>query len=99
MKTFEKIYSLVTRIPKGKVMTYGQISKLTNINNPRVVGFALHLNKNPKIIPCHRVVHFDGSLAKDYAFGGLQAQKERLEKEGVRFLKEKVNLRISLLKS
>lgn len=95
--TFEIIYEIVRRIPAGKVVTYGQISKMLNkelgIMNygkritPRIVGYALHANSNPKI-SCHRVVNKDGKLAFNYAFGGWRKQKERLSKEGVTFRDE-----------
>ena len=98
MKPFEKIYTLVSQIPAGKVLTYQQIAEVTHIRNPRIVGFALHQNKNPKKVPCHRVVYKDGSLAIGYAFGGITAQKAKLKKEGVVFLKDKVNLQTSLWK-
>lgn len=86
MRSFEKIYKVVSKIPKGKVSTYKQIAKLTGIKNPRAVGSILHKNIDPKTIPCHRVVKSDGKLASGYAFGGLKKQKEILEKEGVAFL-------------
>lgn len=74
-------------------MTYKQVSLLANVATPRVVGFALHVNKDPQNIPCHRVVFADGSLTQGYAFGGAGVQKERLEKEGVQFTqKGKVDL-------
>lgn len=85
MKIFEKVYSIVARIPEGKVMTYKQVAELSGIKNPRVVGFALSANENPKEIPCHRVVASNGSL-KGYAFGGVEKKKQQLEEEGVVFL-------------
>ena len=46
MKTYERVYSLVKKIPKGKVSTYGQIGQMLGLN-PRVVGWALNrLAKN-----------------------------------------------------
>lgn len=86
MITFEKVYKIVSSIPKGKVATYKQIADLCGIKNPRIVGFALHANKNPKQIPCHRVVNSKGELAKGYTFGGKNKQRERLQKEGINFL-------------
>lgn len=80
MNIFEKIYEEVKKIPIGQTRTYGEIAKIVN-TTPRVVGFALHQNKDPKNIPCHRVVFKDGSLSSGYAFGGKKAQKEKLEKE------------------
>ncbi len=81
MKVFEKIYEEVKKIPKGQVRTYSYIAKKTK-TTPRVVGFALHRNKDPKNIPCHRVVFKDGSLSKGYAFGGIKEQEKKLRKEG-----------------
>ena len=87
MNTFQKIYEQVKRIPLGKVATYGQIALMAG--NPRwsrVVGYALHSNPEPGIIPCHRVVTKDGKLSKAFAFGGENAQRSLLENEGVIFL-------------
>lgn len=55
---FERIYDVVRRIPSGKVATYGQIAMLAG--NPRwarAVGYALHANPEPGVIPCHRVLN------------------------------------------
>lgn len=93
MSYSEKIYKVVSKIPKGKVSTYKQIAKLCGIKNPKLVGFYLHKNIDPKTIPCHRAIKSDGSLAKGYAFGGMKKQKEILKKEGISFDKEKVNLK------
>lgn len=79
------VFHLVSLIPKGKVLTYGQIAKILGLKSPRIVGFFLHKNKNPKKIPCHRVVFNDGRLSKKYAFGGLKQQYLKLKKEKVRF--------------
>lgn len=89
----QKIYSLVSQIPKGRVMTYGQIAKELKIKSPRIVGRVLHQNLDSKKVPCHRIVFADGSLSKSYAFGGMNKQKETLENEGVQFIKNKVNLK------
>lgn len=92
MNTFDKVYKAVSKIPKGKVSTYGEIAKLMGISNPRVVGYALHVNKDPDNIPCHRVVNKFGKLAPGYAFGGLDVQKQLLEQEGITFINNSVNL-------
>ncbi len=87
MNTFEKIYEQVKKIPCGKVATYGQIASLAG--NPRwsqVVGYALHVNPEPGVIPCHRVVKKDGRVAEGFAFGGENIQRELLESEGVAFI-------------
>lgn len=89
MNTFEKIYEVVKSIPKGKVATYGQVALLAG--NPRwarVVGYALHINPEPGIIPCHRVVNREGRVAPAFAFGGDEIQRKLLEEEGVVFEKD-----------
>jgi len=69
MNTFDKIYKVVDKIPKGKVLTYKKVAKISGVKNPRVVGFTLHANENPDEIPCHRVVKANGKIADGYAFG------------------------------
>jgi len=92
MNTFDKVYDLVASIPKGKVTTYKAISKVL-LTTPRVVGFALHANKDPKNIPCHRVINSKGEISSGFAFGGPRVQEQLLKKEGVEFdTKGKVNL-------
>ena len=89
MNTFQKIYEQVKKIPKGKVATYGQIALMAG--NPRwsrVVGYALHSNPEPGVIPCHRVVTKDGKLSKSFAFGGENVQRDLLINEGVAFLND-----------
>ncbi len=86
MTTFDLIYDVVRRIPQGKVASYGQVAALAG--NPRwarVVGYALHRNPEPGVIPCHRVVMADGRVAPGFAFGGPDVQRALLEGEGVRF--------------
>ncbi len=65
-------------------MSYGKIGVIVGIG-PRQVGRILHKNPDSSFVPCHRVVHADGSLANGYAFGGKDKQRERLQKEGVKF--------------
>lgn len=86
---FTRIYDIVRRIPRGSVTTYGQIALL--LGNPRmsrVVGYALHVNPEPGIIPCHRVVNRFGGLSTAFAFGGENQQRILLEGEGVTFLED-----------
>jgi len=81
-----KVYELVKSIPEGKVMTYGQIAEsFGNKYLARVVGNILHNNPDPANIPCHRVVNAKGEVAEHYAFGGADAQRARLEAEGIVF--------------
>ena len=82
----EQVYNYLKAVPKGKVVTYGQIAVfLGNKGLARVVGNLLHRNPDPQHIPCHRVVNAAGAVSKAYAFGGAAAQRARLEAEGIVF--------------
>ncbi len=98
MNTFEAVYRAVAKIPKGYVSTYGIIAKYIGLKNPRVVGYALHSNKTPEEIPCHRVVNKAGRMAPGYAFGGPNIQKQLLEQEKITFMGSFVNLSKHLYK-
>lgn len=90
---YRRVWAVVQKIPKGNVSTYGNVARKLGTVDARRVGHALHANQDGEKTPCHRVVFADGSLAPGYAFGGPEAQKEKLLKEGVTFIKEgKVNL-------
>ena len=93
MKLENEIYEIVSHIPVGEVMTYGQIAKLVG-TSPRHVGNVLHRNIDPENIPCHRVVNSKGEVAKNYAFGGSAKQRQKLISEGVEF----ANNRVSVMK-
>lgn len=87
--SFEKIYAVVKKIPRGKVATYGQIARLAgNERWARVVGYALHANPSPDEIPCFRVVNRFGGLAPAFAFGGIDVQAKLLRQEGIEVRKD-----------
>ncbi|MFR6056133.1 MAG: MGMT family protein [Eubacteriales bacterium] len=90
---FDKVYEKVMLIPEGKVATYGMIAAMCgNPRCSRAVGYALHVNPLPGIVPCHRVVNREGRLAPAFAFGGSEVQRDMLEKEGVEVNGEYVDL-------
>lgn len=81
--TFNLIYDIVRQIPKGRVCTYGGIALLAG--NPRwsrVVGYAMGGCRD-KTVPCHRVVHKDGSMSQAFNVGGENIQAQLLAEEGV----------------
>lgn len=84
MSFFKNVYEAVQLIPRGKVATYGQIARMIGApRSSRAVGYALHANPRPGVIPCHRVVNREGRLAPAFAFGGPEIQAQLLESEGV----------------
>ena len=84
MNFFDRVYEAVRRIPCGKVATYGQIARLCGApRSSRAVGYALHVNPMPGVIPCHRVVNREGRLAPAFAFGGPAVQRDLLAAENV----------------
>lgn len=91
---FEAVYNIVLKIPKGKVTTYGEISKVIvgNTSKSRTVGNALHIVKD-KNIPCHRVVNRNGELSGSVHFETPTIMREFLESEGIEFINGKVNLK------
>ncbi|MBP7401690.1 MAG: MGMT family protein [Clostridia bacterium] len=81
-----RVYEIVARIPRGKVATYAQIASL--LGNPqaaRRVGRAMSHAPDGMDLPCHRVVNAKGEMLPDRTFGGPEAQRARLSREGVAF--------------
>lgn len=79
----QAVYELVARIPKGRVMTYGQIAALCGSpRSARIVGQVAHWG--PPELPWQRVVNKQGGLAGGYTSGGREAHKHDLESDGVK---------------
>ena len=87
------VYEYLRTIPKGKVVTYGQIAEhIGDKHLSRVVGNILHINPDPDYYPCFRVVNRDGKLAKNFGDGGKDGQKKRMEQDGIEVVDYKVDL-------
>ncbi|MEP6767022.1 MAG: MGMT family protein [Acidobacteriota bacterium] len=86
--SYTKIYQAVSRIPRGRVATYGQIAVLAGVpRQARLVGYALHALREGSGVPWHRVVNAQGRVSPR---SGDEApmhvvQRRRLERERVRF--------------
>lgn len=90
------ICNLAKQIPTGKVATYGQLAKMAGSPGAaRAVGMIMSKNLSPEVMPCHRVVASNGKPI-GYAFGGIKVKKELLEKEGVFFIGNTIDLSKSL---
>jgi methylated-DNA-protein-cysteine methyltransferase-like protein len=81
------IYTVVSRIPRGKVATYGQVAALAGLpGRARQVGYALSALTGRSGIPWHRVVNAQGRVSLRGGLGeGEMEQRLRLEHEGVDF--------------
>lgn len=88
---YDRVYSLVSEIPRGKVTSYGAISSCLGVTSgARMVGYALnnYLSEDTGIqIPAHRVLNRLGQLTGRHHFPG-DSMKEMLEQEGVKFVEE-----------
>lgn len=92
---YQKVYEVVSKIPKGKVLTYRDVARLAGSPGAfRAVGTAMRLNPNLIVCPCHRVVGSDGKM-HGYANGGEAVKVKMLKKEMVRFKSNRVDLEIS----
>ena len=88
MSFYDKVYEAVMTVPKGRVATYGQIAVMCGSPHAsRAVGYALHCNPRPGVIPCHRIVNREGTgwcpmesavLTTDDAEKGYLLLKQRL---------------------
>jgi methylated-DNA-protein-cysteine methyltransferase-like protein len=90
----QKIWSVVSSIPKGSVSTYGDIAGFAGYPRcARMVGGALRAAPASLNLPWHRVINAQGKIS--FPVGGEKAgkQKELLEAEGIVFLSSKVNLK------
>ena len=78
----KKVYKAVLSIPLGEVRTYKWVAhKIGDTRASRAVGQALKRNPYTLIIPCHRVIKFDGSLG-GYS-KGVRMKKRLLKKESM----------------
>ena len=88
---FKKVYSVVIKIPYGRVSTYGAIANYLGAKkSARVVGWAMNASHVIKDIPSHRVVNRIGLLSGKNHFFGNNLMKQLLESEGVEIKNDKV---------
>ncbi|HEY5451382.1 MAG TPA: methylated-DNA--[protein]-cysteine S-methyltransferase [Polyangia bacterium] len=86
--SYPKIYAAVSRIPKGRVATYGQIASLAGLpRQARLVGYAMHALPADSDVPWHRVVNAAGKISiRSDGLGHDELQAQLLRREGVRFV-------------
>ena len=81
----ERVYRIVRRIPRGRVMTYGQIAYILGEGyTPRTVGFVMH-GADETNTPWHRVINSQGRCSTGRVVLPADKQQRMLEREGVKF--------------
>jgi len=80
----EQVYKLVRRIPRGRVMTYGQIAEILGEGyTARTVGFAMHGSDDNT--HWHRVINARGACSTGRIVLPEDKQQRMLEAEGIKF--------------
>ena len=87
VSSYPGIYTVVRRIPRGRVATYGQVAALAGLpGQARLIGYALSALPDHSGVPWHRVINAEGRVSlRREGPGGSIAQRLLLEREGVRF--------------
>ncbi len=85
---YARIYAAIRQVPRGRVVTYGQIARLIGGISAQMVGFALaalRTRENEEPVPWQRVINAQGKISP-HGFGyGSAVQRDLLEEEGVHF--------------
>ena len=88
---FEDVYDVVKLIPKGRVTNYGAIAAyLGSKISSRMVGWAMNAAHTDDSIPAHRVVNRVGLLTGKHHFTPPSSMQKKLEREGLKVVKDKV---------
>ncbi len=84
---FLRVYALVRRVPRGRVVTYGQVARALGMpRGARTIGWAMRACHDPGV-PWHRVINAQGKISLRPT-AGYQEQQVRLKEEGIRFSRE-----------
>ena len=84
--SYERIYAVVRKIPRGRVASYGQVARLAGLpGRARQVGYAMHALPAGTSVPWHRVVNAAGKVSRRRIPGAELTQRILLEREGVEF--------------
>ena len=90
----ERIWQVVSRIPRGKVATYGQVASLADLPGyARYVGYTMKMLPSGSKLPWFRVVNTKGELSFPKHSAQYRTQQEKLEAEGVVFSEGRFCLR------
>ena len=93
MELKEKIYKNLKKVPKGKVITYKSLGKSVNSKAYRYVGMCMKTNSDLIKIPCYKVVLSSGRIGNYSGIGGVKQKIKLLEKDGIKVVNGKVDLK------
>ena len=82
---YQKIYDVVSQIPKGKVATYGQVARVVGRITARMVGYAMAALRGRTDVPWQRVINYKGEISPRAHGDGSSRQRKLLVAEGIRF--------------
>ncbi len=83
---YERIWSVVKKIPRGRVATYGQVAELAGLEgHARQAGYAMHALPASSTVPWHRVINAKGEVSPRTSGDSHELQRMLLEAEGVEF--------------
>jgi methylated-DNA-protein-cysteine methyltransferase-like protein len=89
----KNVWQVVEEIPRGHVLTYGEVARLAGMSRAaRRVSLAMRRAPRNRKLPWHRVVNSQGRISFPADSSGYRQQKERLEREGVVFIKGRIDL-------
>ena len=84
--SYDRIYAVVERIPRGRVATYGQVAALAGLpGRARLAGYALFALSDARRVPWQRVINARGEISVRARSSGDERQRALLEREGVEF--------------
>jgi methylated-DNA-[protein]-cysteine S-methyltransferase len=87
---YEKVYSVLKKVPKGKVVTYKILASKLGSKAYRAVGSAMKNNENAPVVPCHRVVLSSGKVGAYSGKCGVKSKIKLLENEGLEIVNGKI---------
>ena len=93
MNPKNRIWSIISHIPEGKVISYGEVASLAGLpGHARYVGYTLKHLPPDSSLPWHRVINSKGCISFQVGTEKYQTQKTKLEKEGIVFSDKKISI-------
>lgn len=91
MDKMREMQLLLTKIPRGKVSTYGLLARKLKIH-PRYAGKLLSKNTDGIKYPCYKIVCFDGSLGGYTSKHGIKDKIKKLRKDGIEVKNNRIDI-------